>query len=230
MAVGDVYRLTLVQQYLGMLCQNHYVFDRKTAGDPTPTDGQVLADYFKDAFRAMQNAGITYFSWTLQQLRGGTVTPVASECRRTGGILYQGVPGGTLVGAISGDPLPPQNAFVSTLNTGLAGKRRRGRMYLAGLTETEQSGGSWITSKVTQMAGVWTTVLNAYGSAGTEPNWRLGVWSERTATGCVPAETRPHHPTNIEAPNLAAAFAAVTSVQVKSVVYSQRRRTLGVGR
>jgi hypothetical protein len=230
MAVGDVYKLTLVQQYLGMLVQNTHYFDRKTAGDPTVADAQVLADYFKDAFKAQQNAAISYYSWTLQQMRGGTVTAIASECRRTGGILYQGIFTGTLVGSLAGESLPPQSAMVTTLNTGLAGKRRRGRMYLAGKGEAEQSGGTWLVGTTTAMAAVWSTVIAAYGTAGTEPNWRLGVWSERTATGCVPAETRPHTPTNVNPPDLANAYAPITSAQVKSIVYSQRRRTLGVGR
>jgi hypothetical protein len=229
MAVGDVYRLTLQAVCQGQTYLNTWAFTMKSSPDPTGADVLTLANAFKEMARVSQNNLVTYQTWTFRQLFGGGVTPIQDECRRDGGLVLTGNVSGSAAGGVAGDMLPPQCAMVWTIGTGLAGRRRRGRSYIYGLSEATQANGTWTSATLTTFTTALNTIYGLYGSAGTDPQFLLGVWSERTATGCEVRGTPPVL-TNIETPHPELAFNMSTGYQLRPTVYSQRRRTIGVGR
>jgi hypothetical protein len=228
-AVGDVYRLTLQAVCLGQTYLNTWAFTMKSSPDPTNADVLTLANAFKEMARAQQANIVTYQTWTFRQLYGGSVVPIQDECRRDGGLVLTGNVSGGTTGSVVSDMLPPQCAMVWTIGTGLAGRRRRGRSYIYGLGESAQANGTWATATMTSFTTALNTIYGLYGSAGTDPQFLLGVWSERTATGC---ELRGSPPAlvNVETPHPELAFNMSTGYQLRQTVYSQRRRTIGVGR
>lgn len=230
MAVGDVYKLDLQHTYVGQKLMNSLAFTMKTAADPSPALCLALANDWKDFARNSQVPSLTYTTWGMQQLRGGTASWPMNLCRRDGGLRLEGAFTGTLTGSNAGDGMPPQAAIVTTLSTGFSGRRRRGRHYLGGFPETIQLEGTITPAVMTTYTTLWSGMLAEYGVGGTDPNFQLGVWSMREATGCEPSETPPFRLTMVEAPDPAAAFLPVTSVTPRNIVYSQRRRTIGVGR
>jgi hypothetical protein len=229
MAVGDVYRLTINAVGLGHQFMNTYAFTMKSSPDPTDADATSLANGFKEISRVTQSNNITYQTWSLRQLYGGGVTVIQDECRRDGGIVLEGNFSGSVVGGSSTDMLPPQCALVWTIRTGLAGRRRRGRSYVFGFPESQQIAGTWIAAALTTMTTSLNTIYGLYGPSGTDPQFLLGVWSERTASGCVYQGNPPTYQ-NIETPHPELAFNMSNDYLIRPTVYTQRRRTLGVGR
>ena len=229
MAVGDVYQLTLLQLYAGQRIMNTLAFDRKTAGDPIQADCFDLATDWMNRLREHQMDTLVHTGWRVQQVRGAGVT-YGLDCTRDGGMLFEGPyapPSNGTHTAVDG--MPPQSAIVTTLRTGIAGRRRRGRFYLAGWSELQQNHGTVASLFVTELQTSWNAQLVQYGVAGTDPQWRLGVWSHRIASGCEPGAAHPHSPTNVDPPNPADAFRPVVDTTVRNIVYGQRKRTIGVG-
>jgi hypothetical protein len=230
MAVGDVYRLTMQS-----LCQNNiyintYTYRSKTAALPTQAEAAEVAQDTMNLSRPQQSTLVTWTTWELKQLWGADMTTIRDECRREGGHVYIGSFAEPNDGAAAaGDLLPPQCAMVVTLQTGLAGRRRRGRTYLFGFNEQVQVGGLWSSTFVANITSFFAGHYGEYGVGGTNPNWELGVWSERTASGCVP-NPNGKGMINIETPHPELAYTPSTGFAVRSTVFSQRRRTLGVGR
>lgn len=230
MAVDDIYRLTTMATFASHQLMNTFAVRMKSSPDPTEADITTLANAIKEAFRAQQASAVTYTSWSFSQLYGGGVTVVQDECRRTPGLQMAGLFTGTLGGSMSaGDVLPPQCALVWTVLTGYAGRRRRGRSYTFGWPESAQAGGVWTNAVITASKASLTTLVGLYGVSGTDPQFQLGVWSERTASGCVPNPSGKGL-INVETPRPELAFMRMTGYTVRDVVYTQRRRTLGVGR
>lgn len=230
MAVGDVYRLTILATLLGSTHMNTYAFRMKSTPDPTSADVDALAVDMAAIAKARQVSACTWNTWTLHQLWGSDMTTIQDECRRDGAkILIGNFPAGHNGSQVSTEILPPQCAEVVTLGTGIAGRRRRGRSYLFGFSEAEQQSGVWTSTNQSVIQGQLATVLGEYGPAGTSPVFQLGVWSERRASGCwVPPGQKKA--VNVETPHPEDAFTAVTGFTLRSTVYTQRRRTLGVGR
>jgi len=230
MALDDVYKMTINAQAPGGFFQNTYAFRLKTATDPVQANFQTLADLIKEIYRPTQRSTMSYTSWRATQVRGGTVHYPGGGCEREGGLFWEGTFTGTVQGGSSGDALPPQCAMVTTLNTGITGRRFRGRIYAFSQLELNQDDGVWIGTHITAVTTAWTTFMAAVGLTGTNPQFTLGIWSERQATGCVPNPNPPPTHLHVDAGDPATAFNPVTSFTVRSVVYNQRRRTRGVGR
>jgi len=229
MAAGDVYRFTATVTSQTYINQNTIAVQTLPATDPDATARQLLADDFMAIWRARQKNGYVWQTWQLRQLWGDGMSLVASECRREGGRVY----GTTFTAPTTGgnttdNGLPPQNAMVVTLQTGLIGRRKRGRIYGFGLTEVDQSDGKWETATLTAITGTLNTFFNKYKSGGTSPNYQLGVWSERVASGCVWDPASKRH-VQVDTPNPDQAFTPVSAYTLRNVVYTQRKRTLGVG-
>lgn len=229
MAIGDVYRLTLRSLFAGQQLQNTFHLQRKTAPDPTLAQAQSLADDWKDAIRQNQNAGVTYTTWELRQVRGLSVIYDTNLCERSGGILLDGSLTGTLTGTVAGDGLPPQAAIVATLLTGISGRRRRGRIYYGGISESDQNAGTVASGALSNIGSQLASQLVQYGVSGTDPDWQWVVWSDVTAFGCKVNPNPPPSRLRESVPNPGSASAPITQIKVRNVVYSQRRRTVGVG-
>jgi hypothetical protein len=170
-----------------------------------------------------------YQTWQLRQLYGGGVQVIQDECRREGGIVLEGNFTTSTTGTAATDMLPPQCALVWTIKTGLAGRRRRGRSYVFGLPETAQANGTWVAATITAMTTNLNNLYAFFGPSGSDPQFLLGVWSERTASGCEYVGNPPTYQ-NVETPHPENAFNMSNDYTIRPVVYSQRRRTVGVGR
>ena len=230
MAVDDVYYLQLLQRYAGQQLMNVLAFRRKVAADPTPAECLSLADDWKQFFIAAQVTTLSRSGWIVQQIRGGTVSYTSKPCVRQGGLQFIGVHTGTLTGTVATDGMPPQSAIVTTLATGISGRRRRGRLYLPGFPESWQVDGTTVAGLIASYITGWGTQLGKFGTSGTDPNWQLGVWSMTEATGCTRSTQPPFNLVQTESSDPAAAWLPVSTTATRNIVYSQRRRTIGVGR
>lgn len=229
MAVDDVYQLTLRATYAGQTILNGLAFKVKTETDPTSVQALALANDWKDHLRPMQATILAYQSFVLQQVRGGSANYTSKVCQRSGGARFEGNLTGTLTGSKSGDALPPQSAVVTTLRTSESGRTRRGRSYMAGLSETDQAYGTITSGIVTVFQTAWNVQLGKFGPTGTDALWQIGIWSMRLATGCVPRKEPPYGLTPKDSTSPGTAFQPVIEFIVKPIVYNQRRRTIGVG-
>ena len=173
---------------------------------------------------------LIYRSWRLGQVYGAGVTWPPTDCNPVGGTTLEAAYSGTVIGGNATSALPPQCAMVTTLYTDQIGRRKRGRNYLPGLHEGMQSDGSIDSSTMTTFATQWNTLQNKYFSAGTDPTFRMGVWSYRTASGCERQKTPPYDHVKVETGHPELAFTPITRYVNRSVIYSQRKRTIGVGR
>lgn len=112
-------------------------------------------------------------------------------------------------GADTNDPLPPQNAMCITLLTDSRGRSFRGRNYIPGWGEGNQSSGVFDDSVVTY-------VQDAYG---------ILLLSTETGNFKWVVVSRYHD----NAPRVSGVTTHVTHFRANSIVASQRRRRLGVG-
>jgi hypothetical protein len=229
MAVDDIYRWSGITTMANHYFMNTLAFRLKTATDPSEAALATLAEDVKELMRPAQVPTLSYYNWKFDQLWGNNMTVVSNQCRREGGRQYAGLFAGTTAGGSgAGDPLPPQCAFVTTLQTGLIGRRKRGRIYVPGLNEGDQNGGIFTTSAMTSWGTRLTTFMNKYKNGGVSPDFTLGVWSERIASGCVPnPNAKGHIPQDVPHPEQA--FTPVAGHTARNIVYTQRRRTFGVG-
>lgn len=106
--------------------------------------------------------------------------------------------------AVTGDRLPGQLAAIIQFDTGFAGRRGRGRNFLGFLYEADQASGN-LDSAVRGIFGTYGTALTSVFGAS-HPTLQFVVWTKVTNT-----------------------MTPVISTQVKTPVYTQRRRRAGVG-
>lgn len=228
-AVNDIFRVVITAQQGTHFFQNTYAVKQELVSDVDTTHFAAFVGDAITMWKNRQTAQCIYVTWSATQLWGQGMTIVQSECRREGGLQFGDLITGQL-GLESGDPLPPQNAAVLTIATGQTGKRKRGRIYAFGQVEANQVGGLWTSSYLTGQNSACTTFFNLYKApSGTSPNFTLGVWSERTASGCVPATPPQKGHVNVDTAHPELAFTPATGFNLRQVVYTQRRRTVGVG-
>jgi hypothetical protein len=229
MAVGDSYRITTQASFNLNNYQNTWAVIRLTASNPTQTEFQNFANDVKELYRPSQTAQIVYTQWGARQLWGLNMEVDRPGCKRINGLVFSGVFSGSLTGGNGpAQALPPQSAMVSTLVSGIAGRRKRGRVYAFGWTEDDQSAGIWDSALLTTQNTRWTTFLAKYSATGTDPVWQLGVWSERIASGCVVDRATGDH-VNVDVPSPETAFTPVIAQTLRPTVFTQRRRVRGVG-
>lgn len=229
MAINDVYKLTMTQRMDANLSQNTIYLRKISSGDPTAAQLGLAADAFKEVFRPHQSNAMTWDTWTATQVNGGTTVWAQPDCRPTGGLAFAGGHTGTLVGSRIDERGPPQAAIVHTLITAYAGRRRRGRLYQAGLTNDQFLGGVVTGSEVTALAAKWVTFFGLYGPSGSNADFKLCVFSQVIASGCVVNKFPPPKHTIVASPNPGDAARDVIAIRVNTTVYTQRRRTLGQG-
>lgn len=229
MAIGDVFQLQLYSTYAGQTIMNSLAFRWLQALDPTTAQALTLANDWKVALKTFQSSGVAYSRFILQQVRGGDVSYTADPCNRVGGLRYEALLTGSLTGDGTSEALPPQSAAVTTLKTAKAGRTHRGRLYLTGVQELVQNQGTMIAGNLAAYQTTWNNQLVKFGVTGTDPNWQLGIWSMRTATGCVLRKEPPYGLAPHDTPNPSQSFEGVIEAVCKPTVYSQRKRTIGVG-
>lgn len=230
MAVDDVFNLQITMRQFGSQYLNSFYFRIKTEPDVTNAQALALANDFKEAFRALLHSGLTYVSWRLRQVYGAGVVYPSVDCNPIGGRVLEAAYTGSVAGGNATAALPPQCACVTTLYTDQIGRRRRGRTFLPGLHEGMQADGIIDSTTMGNFNTAWAALVAEYVDPNTDAVFRMGVWSVREATGCEPSPTPPYGHVRVDPPSPSTAFTPITRVLTRSTIYTQRRRTVGVGR
>lgn len=229
MASGDTYKLTLSATVASNIFQNVWAARWISESAIAEADFTELANDLKDAWRTSQASAIVYTEWHALQLWGSGMSVPTTGCTRDGGTTWAGVLSGTLTGAdVTAELLPHQSAIVVTLTTGFAGRRRRGRSYGFGFTENANNSGLVTTGVQATIVTAFNALKAEYFDNGTSAKWELGVWSERTASGCVTNPLTGEH-TRVDTPSPSTAFTPITNYKLRDRFRTQRRRVLGVG-
>lgn len=124
-------------------------------------------------------------------------------------------------GAVTGDCLPPQNSMLLSFRTGTKGRRRHGRAYIPGVSESNTANGLLTGTQLTALTALGVGLTNAFKAGGTEPQYPLVVYSPEQLDPPPPRKFKPR-PGSIITP--------ITNAEASSVVRTQRHRAFGVGR
>lgn len=229
MAINDVYLLSLRQRAVNQTIVNVFALRCDDNVEPGQATFQTVADQIKEWLRVRQAQNLAYETWRALKVYGAGVTYSTTAPFRTSTIAYEGSHTGTLAGALLTDCNALQIAAVIRWRTQYAGRRKRGRTYLAGIADAQYASGALIAGAVTGLQTQVDAMIASLGAGGTNTTFTLGVWSERTAT-----KTRYNPATKTmewdgTAQDPAGAFEAVLSGSVQSTLYTQRRRVIGVG-
>lgn len=196
MAIGDWFRLIITFKDTGDLNSviNTLAF-RQESGLVLDEEGEDLIEAYRNVIEAQYLPLVSAQLFLRKYTVRGITDPL--YIYESADLSEQGTAGG--------EGLPPQNSGVVTLRTGVAGRRNRGRSYLAPSGEGSQAGGVFISAYITAVNAMFADMLPLSDSP-TTATWQLGVWSD-----------------------VAAAGRAVTTVTPQPVMATQRRRRLGVG-
>jgi hypothetical protein len=231
MSTNEIYELAAHQRVAGQDVVNVTHYRYIGGGTVGQSHGLTLGNDFKEAIRARQNAtNVSWTTWTLRQVWGTGVTYNNTQPIRTGGALFEGAYTGTLTGGVgTGEMLPPATAALVKLTTGLAGRSKRGRFYVAGLGVGGLTNGTLNSVEETALQGGLDTWFNKYkADGGTSPDFTLVIFSFRLASGW----RRSPSTGDLEYVGPIATDDSsfnVTSVDVQSIWRQQRRREIGVG-
>lgn len=203
MAVGDIWRLAFVGVDLGQQYVNVFHIKFLTiAATPATAASRIDTLLYSSVIAARTTNDFHFTGIHGRQL--AVPAPVYDSAY-------------ALAGGVGTDALPPQNAMVATLRTGFAGRTKRGRLFFGAFPETAQVDGVWDAAWVTAYQTALDAMVTALGVAGTDPDYQWGVWSRKLG-GDDPG---PY--------NLAAGWTPISAAVVRSTVYTQRRRAIGVG-
>lgn len=124
-------------------------------------------------------------------------------------------------GAVTGDCLPPQNSMLLSFKTGQKGRRRRGRAYIPGVSESNTANGALTGTQLTALQALGAGLVNAFRAGGTEPQYQLEVYSPEQLD---PPKVRPFKARE------GTLHTFITVAEASSIVRTQRHRAFGVGR
>lgn len=209
MAYNDIYRLRIYQRLHGAQVVNvmHFVEDLAAVGG----GAAALATDF------MTNMRPTLIARCVPQLVFESVE-VQSIVPFSGGAAVAPFAGGT-VGTGGTSTASATLCEVVSIYTSRAGRRGRGRIYLAGAdtnSASNISAGVWGSAQTTRTTNFANALATRYVFAPGLGAYCLGVWSK------VLAGPFPPWPSS--------AFVRATSLTVRTIVRTQRRRQVGVGR
>jgi len=202
MAEADIVALRLIGQQNGQAINHVFGFQALTAG---ATRAGLATDF-------NTNLLTTFLVGKSNQLAFSGIQ-VDDIVPGTGARVEFAVTPAKVGNDSTSDPMPPKDALVITWNTLTKGRSYRGRTFETGRVEAGQSNGVWLASTVTLANAFATAMLARYGPSGASADWRFGIIS-RFNNGlerAVPVLT------------------GVVGFAVRTTVYSQRRRTIGVG-
>lgn len=196
MAIGDIYRFSLQGDWGGS--DQAYVtlhFKALSVGaTPANLASALTAGFVTSLLPFLANV----FTWRQWNYLSRNLVPPLS------GFSTAGMPKACTQAS---DALPHQTSLVVTFRTAYAGRSFRGRMYLPAPTESENATGAVLdNTSATNLQAVFTTLVNTYGSGGSDPDWQLGIYSQKLAQ-----------------------FNPVTTSVVRTNWGTQRRRRIGVG-
>lgn len=202
MATGDVYRIG-IEWSLNAQARALTTFglvEGTGLGGPNP-----MADVASSVEEALGPTPVEAWPATTQ-LTAIVVSDVQPATR--GG--YR-LPLSGLAGTVVADALPPQDAIVVSIFTGLKGKANNGRMFLPPMSETLQVSGFWSQDAIDPASGFFSRLYDKFVNDGTE--YQMHVLSY------VPASS----------PRVLRAAVPVTAFTIDNVVRTMRSRQNGRG-
>jgi len=205
MAVNDLYVLKVVGSLFGQTTINrfYYIETREHVGPPSAET--TLEDRFHTivmpAWRPCVSSDWKHSSTSVQRVKPAPLLEAT--------VITHGQPADQ--GTRSPDALPPQAAAVIKWHTGFAGRANRGRSYLAGIAEADHTGGIISSAVVLAALNVLKDSLLAQLGLILFGEWDPVVRSLRLNGAPRDIALRK------------------TAGSVRSIIYTQRRRTVGVG-
>jgi len=206
-AINDVVRLNVIGSLNGNVVMYGHHFRAKT----TSGTFQTLASAYMTAVTALLQAASSAAVTWLEVSVAGT----RSDADET---HHAPFPAAT-IGTLTGDALPGQNSMLVSVHTGQKGRRKRGRFYVPGVSESSSIGGRIIAPQLTALNALAEGIQTAFTGAG-NANWELVVYSP-VSPPPPPPKTPKLKTDTISTP--------VTDLIADSLVVTQRRRRLGVG-
>lgn len=196
-AVGNVYRCAVTATTSNGNHINTWHLRQKAI----PAGGDIFQEIKDSWVTNVQTAYLACFS-NLFSLVSLHIAQVDDNVRGLPSQTYALSGLGTRV--VTGDRMPGQLAAIVQFDTGLAGRRGRGRQFLSYLYEADQASGNMDSAVRTIFGAYGTQLVTIYGTAN--PTTELVIWTKVTNS-----------------------VTRVTTSQVKTPVYTQRRRRAGVG-
>jgi hypothetical protein len=202
MANGDVYRAVLVGRLFDQYLVNVLHFRARQPDTNALDCATAVRNWRESALAPWQSNQYLY--------RQVDVYPVIPF-----GVAPQTALPNVAGGSLNGDAMPPQIAVIWRLKSDQTSRHMNGRVYLPGpYVGILNAQGHLDASDMQSQATAVAATLSLFGPTGTS-KYELGVWS-RSLAG--------------PAPNFnTAAFTPITHISVPDVLYTQRRRTIGVG-
>lgn len=201
MAIGDIWRIAFVGTNVSQEYVNIWHVKFKSVGATVPGAVTKIKTDFYDLFKTKCATNFILTNYHAVQL-ASPAPVVDGTC--------------SVTGTDASNAMPPQVALVASLRTGIAGRSYRGRLYLAGLCEANNEGIP-VAAAVSAIQTYFDDLVASIGSGGASSDYEWGVWSKKL--GFTAPSTY----------NLAAGWHPVTSVVVRSIWNTQRRRATGVG-
>ncbi len=205
MATGDVYRVAFLYSVHGQGCANIlYMKQTGAAGDDAQDAASILAPlltqvYFpvlpRGAVQNTINVGVTLVSKSNSD-QGGASGDLASQGPNTGAF-------------------PALCASVIRIRTGLAGRTRRGRIFLSGVSLEWSTAGVLNANGILGYDGFMTRLSAGFMGPNPQSGFQLGVFSRTVYSGLLGT--------------LADAFKPAISLQNPVEIASMRSRKVGVG-
>lgn len=198
-----VAQLTIVGRLHGQTTNNVMHFRNNASG-------AGLAALIADIIDCIRTALLPALSldWQLIEVRAKEIHPFLGE-----DVVVAGV--GTDIGAQSVG-VPSICAGLIQIKTGFGGRRKRGRIYIAGLSEANTANSSLTPGEVTLLLAYATCLANKFLGGVGFTGWNLGVLSEKTR------KEQPLAGDNVW-------FTEATALTVVDQVASMRSRRVGVG-
>jgi hypothetical protein len=171
-AVGDIYELAVnwTEATQGTQCINVFHF-RQKAGFLSAINliGEFQAG-IQTQYRALVTSGLAISRYSCRSL-----IPYNTD-------FYETFPSPTLAGTGGTTPVPPVCAGIITWRTGQPGRRKRGRTYIAGISQTQHTGGRLSASFITTwMNAFGNQALSLWAAGGSSATTEIGVWSRLNA-------------------------------------------------
>lgn len=206
-AAGDIVRLSVRGTFQGSAVMYGHHFRAKSipgsfVGLATAYQATVIP-----LLVAATSAEVTWVDLTVAAMR-----PDGDET------LRHPLPAAT-IGTQTGDALPGQNSMLVSVHTGVRGRRRRGRFFVPGVSETSQIGGRIIAPQLTALNALAEGIETAFTGSG-NVNWELCVYSPVSP---------PPPPVKVPKVKTDTITTPATNLIADSVIVTQRRRRLGVG-
>ncbi len=173
MATNDVTQLVVQGSVLGQQHIHTLNFRHATAG----ATEQGLIDSWQGNCLGLYRALFSTADSPVQILRAIQVCgtpPMRATVEETS-------PAGSILGTrtTSTEPMPPWLASVVSVRSAFAGRSYRGRFFVGGIYEGDQSGGNLVAGYLTLLENYVFELTDSYGPAGASPDFKLVVWSPK---------------------------------------------------